>query len=310
MAIDRVQRAWFLGVSIADRSGDRRSVEIGRPAPPARDAAQRRRGDLPAVFAALLVVDLVAPARVPRSCCGWRRARWWPFRWRSSPGFCGPGWPGRARRPVRRLPTMPPAELQAALARVLGDPGLRIAYPRGRAQFVDAGAGARRASRRPARSRPVERRPPWTATGCRWRRWSTTAPWTTTRSSSRRSAAAASRWRTGACRPQAQERLAELQASRERIVTAADAERRRIERNLHDGAQQGLVTLALHSRCSAAHPRRPGRRRAAGRPRERRARRSWPSCASWPAGSTRPRSSRASGALEALVMRSAVPAPS
>jgi signal transduction histidine kinase len=40
-------------------------------------------------------------------------------------------------------------------------------------------------------------------------------------------------------------RLAELQASRERIVTAADAERRRIERNLHDGAQQRLVTLAL-----------------------------------------------------------------
>ena len=34
-------------------------------------------------------------------------------------------------------------------------------------------------------------------------------------------------------------------ASRERIVTAADAERRRIERNLHDGAQQRLVTLAL-----------------------------------------------------------------
>ena len=40
-------------------------------------------------------------------------------------------------------------------------------------------------------------------------------------------------------------RLAELQAFRERIVAAADAERRRIERNLHDGAQQRLVTLAL-----------------------------------------------------------------
>ena len=38
---------------------------------------------------------------------------------------------------------------------------------------------------------------------------------------------------------------AELEASRERILTAADAERRRIERNLHDGAQQRLVTLAL-----------------------------------------------------------------
>jgi signal transduction histidine kinase len=37
----------------------------------------------------------------------------------------------------------------------------------------------------------------------------------------------------------------ELQASRARIVAAADAERRRIERNLHDGAQQRLVALSL-----------------------------------------------------------------
>ncbi|HVH24620.1 MAG TPA: histidine kinase [Pseudonocardia sp.] len=48
-----------------------------------------------------------------------------------------------------------------------------------------------------------------------------------------------------ALQAQAEARLVELRASRERIVTAADAERRRIERNLHDGAQQGLVTLAL-----------------------------------------------------------------
>jgi signal transduction histidine kinase len=39
--------------------------------------------------------------------------------------------------------------------------------------------------------------------------------------------------------------LAEVRASRGRIVAAADAERRRIERNLHDGAQQRLVTLAV-----------------------------------------------------------------
>ena len=37
----------------------------------------------------------------------------------------------------------------------------------------------------------------------------------------------------------------ELRASRERIVTAADAERRSIERDLHDGAQQHLVLLNL-----------------------------------------------------------------
>jgi len=40
-------------------------------------------------------------------------------------------------------------------------------------------------------------------------------------------------------------RTAELRASRARIVAAADAARRKIERDLHDGAQQRLVTLAL-----------------------------------------------------------------
>lgn len=40
----------------------------------------------------------------------------------------------------------------------------------------------------------------------------------------------------------------ELRASRTRIVAAADAERRTIERNLHDGAQQHLVALAVNLR--------------------------------------------------------------
>ena len=43
-------------------------------------------------------------------------------------------------------------------------------------------------------------------------------------------------------------RLAELKASRERIVAAGDAERRRLERNLHDGAQQRLVAISLQLR--------------------------------------------------------------
>jgi signal transduction histidine kinase len=41
-----------------------------------------------------------------------------------------------------------------------------------------------------------------------------------------------------------------LQASRARIVATADAERRRIERNLHDGAQQHLVALAVKVRLA------------------------------------------------------------
>ena len=39
--------------------------------------------------------------------------------------------------------------------------------------------------------------------------------------------------------------LEEVRASRMRIVEAADAERRRVERDLHDGAQQRLVALAM-----------------------------------------------------------------
>ena len=40
-------------------------------------------------------------------------------------------------------------------------------------------------------------------------------------------------------------RLAELDASRVRLVAATEAERRRLERDLHDGAQQRLVSLAM-----------------------------------------------------------------
>ena len=39
---------------------------------------------------------------------------------------------------------------------------------------------------------------------------------------------------------------AELSASRSRLVSAADAERRRIERDIHDGAQQHLAALAVN----------------------------------------------------------------
>jgi len=44
--------------------------------------------------------------------------------------------------------------------------------------------------------------------------------------------------------------LEELRASRQRLVTAQDGERRRIERNIHDGAQQQLVALAVQARLA------------------------------------------------------------
>jgi signal transduction histidine kinase len=50
--------------------------------------------------------------------------------------------------------------------------------------------------------------------------------------------------------------IEELKASRQRLVSAQDQERRRLERDLHDGAQQRLVTLSLALRLA--------RERAAG----------------------------------------------
>jgi signal transduction histidine kinase len=44
--------------------------------------------------------------------------------------------------------------------------------------------------------------------------------------------------------------IAQLRASRQRLVTAQDEERRKLERNIHDGAQQQLVALAVKLRLA------------------------------------------------------------
>ena len=54
----------------------------------------------------------------------------------------------------------------------------------------------------------------------------------------------------------AKAQLAEVQASQRRVVATSDAERRRIERDLHDGAQQRLISVAFHlgAAIAAADP--------------------------------------------------------
>lgn len=47
--------------------------------------------------------------------------------------------------------------------------------------------------------------------------------------------------------------VGELRASRKRLVATQDAERRRVERNLHDGAQQRLLEIALALRMAHNH---------------------------------------------------------
>ena len=85
--------------------------------------------------------------------------------------------------------------------------------------------------------------------------------------------------------------LTEVRASRARIVAAGDAERQRVERDLHDGAQQRLVALTLALRLARTRlgdDADPAVRSAWSRHPTRRRPRS-PSSASWPAAST-PRS--------------------
>jgi signal transduction histidine kinase len=141
----------------------------------------------------------------------------------------------------RDLRSIGPTELQAALGRVLGDPRLLLAFPHGDG-LVDAegrpvpvpGRGAGQAVT------PVERDGERVAVLIYDRSLEDDPELVETIG-----VAAGVALENQKLHAEAGARLAELQASRERIVTAADAERRRIERNLHDGAQQRLVTLAL-----------------------------------------------------------------
>lgn len=146
----------------------------------------------------------------------------------------------------RELGTLRGARLEAGLAKVLGDPGLVLAYRvPGERAYLDG------------RGQPVELPGPGDGRG--------TAP---VERDGRElgvlvydasldddpelveagAAAAAITLDDARLQAESQERLAELRASRERLVAASDAERRRLERNLHDGAQQRLVSVALQLR--------------------------------------------------------------
>ena len=83
-------------------------------------------------------------------------------------------------------------------------------------------------------------------TGRTWRRWCTTCRCATSRSCSTPSLAAARvRARERPPPRRAARPLEELKGSRARIIEAAQTERQRLERDLHDGAQQRLVALSL-----------------------------------------------------------------
>jgi signal transduction histidine kinase len=137
---------------------------------------------------------------------------------------------------------MPPGGLRDALARTLGDPSLEVAYAIGSDEpLVDADGQRVTLPELPADRRAVttvapEREPlavlihdPALDEGL-------------VRASG---AAAGMAIANERLRAQVRAQLEEVRASRQRIVEAGDRERRRVERNLHDGAQQRLVTISL-----------------------------------------------------------------
>ncbi len=143
----------------------------------------------------------------------------------------------------RGMRAMPPDELRAALARALGDPAMVIAYPAtGGPGFVDA-AGRQLTLPDPGAGRSVAMvlRDGEVLAALIYDRTLDDDPELVEAVGG----AAAVALENQQLHVEAETRIDELRASRERIITAGDAERRRIERNLHDGAQQRLVTLAL-----------------------------------------------------------------
>jgi signal transduction histidine kinase len=141
---------------------------------------------------------------------------------------------------VARLGQSPgPAAVRAALAEALGDPSLRLAYRLpDEERFVDA------------EGRPVSvTEGTWTEVELHGERIAAIGHDPSladepqlVRAAGGAVALAIENQRLSAA---LRARIEELRASRARIVEAGDAERRRLERDLHDGAQARLVALAI-----------------------------------------------------------------
>jgi signal transduction histidine kinase len=146
----------------------------------------------------------------------------------------------------RELGTLRGVRLEEGLAKVLGDPGLVLAYRvPGERSYLDGGG------------RPVELPTPGgdrvAAPVERDGRELAMLVYDSSLDDDPElveavAAAAAITLDDARLQTESRERLGELRASRERLVAASDAERRRLERNLHDGAQQRLLSVALQLR--------------------------------------------------------------
>ena len=134
----------------------------------------------------------------------------------------------------------PPGGLQEMLGRILGDPALRVAYAlEGRQELVDANGNAVDVAAGLAET-PLTREGRTIAVLLH-------RPGLLDEPAVVEEVAAATRLALDNERFHAEvlARIEDLRASRTRIVAAGEAERRRLERDLHDGAQQRLLGLSL-----------------------------------------------------------------
>jgi signal transduction histidine kinase len=154
----------------------------------------------------------------------------------------------RARSAVARLvaeltQSPPPGGLRDALARIVDDPGLVLAYPLGEAAgLVDAqGRSIELPTDREKTSLVHDGR---TVAVLAHRQ----GLFDDEQLLEEVAAAARLALENERLQAEVRARLEELRSSRARIVEAGDAERKRLERDLHDGAQQRLVGLSLSLR--------------------------------------------------------------
>jgi signal transduction histidine kinase len=144
-----------------------------------------------------------------------------------------------ARLVVDAAATPPAAGLENALGAALGDPSLRIFYPLSDGRLVDS-AGRESTPAAGLAVTPLVRSEAGVAVLTH--RVGLLDADGVAEEVTRTARLALDNERL---RAEARARLVDLRASRSRVVASAEAERRRLERDLHDGAQQQIVSLAL-----------------------------------------------------------------
>jgi signal transduction histidine kinase len=142
-----------------------------------------------------------------------------------------------------------PGALEAAMAHAVGDPSLKIAYPlTGSPRYVDAGGNVVDVPDTPGRAATtiVRRQTPLAVV------MHDTVALDEPALVGELAAVARLAVDNERLHAEARAHLAELTASRARIIATGDAERRRLERDLHDGAQQRLLALSYDLRLARA----------------------------------------------------------